>query len=72
MKQAMAFLMGFLTLFLGLLTGANAAIDASVGTALTAIQTDATSLSALVIPIVVAVMGLMITIKLIKKFGNKI
>jgi hypothetical protein len=51
---------------------ASAAIDASVSTAFTAVQADATSLSAIVIPIVVAVLGLFITIKLIKKFGNKI
>lgn len=51
---------------------ANATIDASVGTALTAVQADATSLSALVVPIVVGVMGLSIVIKLIKRFGNKI
>lgn len=51
---------------------AHAEIDASVGTALTAVQADASALSALVVPIVVAVMGLGIVIKLIKRFGNKI
>jgi hypothetical protein len=53
-------------------SNANAAIDAGVSTAFTALQTDATSLSAIVVPIVVAVLGLGIVIKLIKRFGNKI
>lgn len=51
---------------------ASAAIDGSVATAMTAVQSDAQSLSAIVVPIVVAVMGLGIVIKLIKRFGNKI
>jgi hypothetical protein len=51
---------------------ANAAIDASVGTAFTAIQTDATSLLGIVTPIVVTVLGMFIVLKLIKKFGGKI
>lgn len=51
---------------------AHAAIDASVGTAFTALQADAVSLSGIVIPIVVAVLGLGITISLIKRFGKKI
>jgi hypothetical protein len=53
-------------------TSANAAIDASVGTAFSAIQSDATSLSAIVTPIVVGILGLVIVIKLIKRFGSKI
>ena len=59
-------------LLAGLVGSANAAIDASVGTAFTALQADAVSLSAIVVPIVVAVLGLMIVIKLIKRFGSKI
>lgn len=51
---------------------AHAAIDASVGTAFTALQADATELAGIVTPIVVAVMGLAIVIKLIKRFGNKL
>lgn len=51
---------------------ASAAIDGSVATALTSVQSDATALSGIVVPIVVAVMGLGIVIKLIKRFGNKI
>lgn len=51
---------------------ANAAIDASVATAFDAVKADAVSLSAIVVPIVVSVLGLMLVIKLIKKFGNKI
>lgn len=51
---------------------ANAAIDASVSAALTAVETDAKALSAIVVPIVVSVLGLSLVIKLIKRFGNKI
>lgn len=51
---------------------ASAAVDASVATAFTQLQTDATSLAGIATPIVVAVLGLSIGIKLIKRFGNKI
>ena len=51
---------------------AQAAIDAAVGTAFTAIQTDAVALSAIVTPIIVSILGLVIVIKLIKRFGNKL
>ncbi len=72
MKKVSMFLVSALGLMLGMLSSAHAAIDAAVGTAFTALQADATSLSAIVVPIVVAVLGLVITIKLIKRFGNKI
>lgn len=51
---------------------AMAAVDGSVATAFAALQADAVSLAGIVTPIVVAIMGLGIAIKLIKKFGNKI
>ena len=54
------------------MSNANAAIDASVGTAFAALQADATALSVIVVPIVVAILGLVIVIKLIKRFGSKI
>jgi len=57
---------------LGVAASAHAAIDSSVGTALTAIQGDAADLSAMVVPVVVSIMGLGIVIKLIKRFGNKV
>jgi hypothetical protein len=58
---------------LGLATSvAHAAIDASVSTAFDAVKADAVSLSAIVTPIVVAILGLALVIKLIKRFGNKI
>lgn len=59
-------------LAVGAVTQAHAAIDASVGTAFTAVKSDAVELSGIVIPIVVSILGLVITIKLIKRFGNKI
>lgn len=59
----------------GLMTAvaaAHAEIPAAVGTAFAGIKTDADSLFAMVIPYVVGVLGLMVVIKLIKRFGNKI
>jgi catabolite regulation protein CreA len=53
-------------------TAAHAAIDASVSTAFEAVKTDAVALAAIVTPIVVAILGLALVIKLIKRFGNKI
>lgn len=70
-KIAVWFTSGLGLLF-GLMASAHAAIDAAVGTAFTALQSDAVSLSGIVVPIVVSVLGLMIVIKLIKRFGNKI
>jgi hypothetical protein len=51
---------------------AFAALDASIATAFSAVQDDAVALSAIVVPIVVAILGLLIVIKLIKRFGNKL
>jgi hypothetical protein len=72
MKKVSAFLLATLAMFAVMAGSAQAAIDASVGTAFNAIQTDANSLSAIVTPIVVAILGLVIVIKLIKRFGNKL
>jgi len=71
-KKALGFLVGAALGVFGLMTSAHAAIDASVSTAFAAVETDAIALSAIVVPIVVSVLGLMLVIKLIKKFGNKI
>ncbi|SFA98633.1 hypothetical protein SAMN04515620_1116 [Collimonas sp. OK607] len=51
---------------------ANATLDPAVATSLTAIQTDATSLNGLVMPIVLGIFGMLVTYKLIKRFGGKI
>lgn len=51
---------------------AHAALPASVGTSLTAVQTDATSIFDLVFPVVASIFGLVVVIKLFKRFGNKI
>jgi major coat protein len=51
---------------------AHAEIPASFDTAMTATTADATTLQGKVLPVVVAVMGLGIVIKLVKRFGNKI
>lgn len=57
---------------LAMVGSAQAALDASIGTGITAVVADATSLSDLVVPAVVTVLGLTLVIKLIKRFGNKI
>lgn len=51
---------------------ANAAVDAAVGTALTALQADAASLLALVFPVILAIFAMLAGIKLFKRFGSKI
>ena len=71
-QRAVAAVVVAAALMVGLMVDANAALDSSVATAFTAVQTDAVALSAIVVPIVVAILGLVITIKLIKRFGSKI
>lgn len=51
---------------------ANATLDPSISTGITGIQTDATSLNGLVMPVVVAILGMIVVYKLVKRFGNKI
>lgn len=72
LKKVLAFLVASLGLMFGMMGAAHAALDASIGTAFTAVQADATALSAIVVPIVVSILGLVIVIKLIKRFGSKI
>jgi len=52
-------------------SAASAAVDASVATAFAAVQTDAIAIAAIVMPICVAILGLGIGFKLVKRFGNK-
>lgn len=72
LQKSRAMLFAFLAMMLGLMTSAHAAIDESVTTAFDTVKADAVSLSGIVVPIVVSVLGLVITIKLIKRFGSKI
>lgn len=53
-------------------TDAMAALPAAVATTFTAIQTDATDIFALAFPVVGAVLGLVIVIKLFKRFSSKV
>lgn len=58
-----------------LLGGANdaaAALPASVGTTVTAIQTDGQAIFDLIFPVVGIFLGLTIVIKLFKRFSNKV
>jgi len=50
---------------------AQAALPASVGTTVSAIETDGTALFNLVFPVVAAFVGLAVVIKLFKRFANK-
>lgn len=51
---------------------ANAALDPSIATAMTGLQADATSLLALVFPVVLSIFAMLTGIKLFKRFGNKV
>lgn len=71
-KKMGAYLFAMFAMLMGLIGQAHAALDPAIGTAFTAVETDAKALSAIVVPIVVTILGLMIVIKLIKRFGNKL
>lgn len=72
MNQARKYLVPAAASTLGVIGSAHAALPEAVGTTVTAIQSDASALFALVFPVVGVVLGLMIVIKLFKRFGNKI
>lgn len=57
---------------LAAMADANAALPTGVSTAVTAIGDDATAVFDLVVPVVLSVLGLVVVIKLIKRFTNKI
>ena len=69
MKKVLLLVASMLAVFA---STAHAALDASIATAFTAVQADAVALSAIVVPIVVSILGLVIVIKLIKRFGSKL
>jgi len=56
----------------GQVNDAAAALPASVATTVTAIQADGQSIFDLIFPVVGAFLGLVIVIKLFKRFGNKV
>lgn len=51
---------------------AHAELPAGVATGLAQVQSDAGDLFDIIVPIVLAILGMMLTVKLIKRFGNKI
>lgn len=53
-------------------SAANAALPAVIGTTLTTVQADALDLADLIWPVVGAIFGAMLLIKLFKRFGSKI
>jgi len=50
----------------------HAALPTGVDTSITAIQTDATTLGGYVAPVLIAILGMTVGFKLIKRFTNKI
>jgi len=59
-------------LLVGGIAAANAALPAAIGTALTGVQEDGLALADLVWPIVIAIFGALLLMKLFKRFGTKI
>lgn len=70
MKHLLIALLGLLALMLGL--DASAAVPAAATAALTAIQTDGLSLIDLVWPVVAAILGGFILIRLFRRGANNI
>ena len=65
-------LVGVAAITLGAVGSAAAALPAAVGTALTALETDANALFDLVWPILIGLTGVVILMKLFKRGANKI
>lgn len=51
---------------------AFAALPAAAGTAVTAMQADGQAVFDLIFPVIAALVGLSVVIKLFKRFGNKV
>lgn len=65
-------LLALAALATGLVTSAYAALPAAVNTTVTAVKTDGTDMFDLVFPVIGALIGLVIVIKLFKRFIAKI
>ena len=55
-----------------MIANASAALDSGISTGLTAIQTDAASIATLVWPVLLAIMGSLVVMKLVKKYVAKL
>jgi len=62
----------FVVTALTAVSAANAALPAVIGTTLTSVQEDGLAMADLIWPVVGAIFGAMLLIKLFKRFGNKI
>ncbi|MFJ2989653.1 major coat protein [Collimonas sp. NPDC087041] len=51
---------------------ADATLDPSVAAAFTSMQANATAVFGLAMPVVASILGMVIVIKLVKRFGNKV
>lgn len=72
MKQIQMLQAWFLAMLLMVSGLAAAALPPEVGTSLTTIQTDAGAMFALVFPVVAAIVGLVVVVKLFKRFVSKV
>jgi len=70
LKKAIVLFVGLFVAAFGL--SANAALDPSIATGITGLVTDATSLNGLIVPAMFAIFGMVLMIKLVKRFGNKL
>lgn len=71
-KRSVAAVAGGVVAMVGLVGSAAAALPASVGSTVTDIAANGQSIFDLVFPVVGTFLGLVIVIKLFKRFGNKI
>lgn len=62
----------YVALTVGGVSVANAALPAAIGTALTEVQADGLALADLVWPVIIAIFGALLLMKLFKRFGTKI
>lgn len=72
MKQLQMLKAALLAVMLTLSGLAAAALPPEVATSMTSVQTDAGNLFALAFPVIAAVVGLTIVVKLFKRFINKV
>lgn len=71
-KRSVAAVAGGAVVMVGLIDEAAAALPAAVATTVTAIEADGQAIFDLIFPVVGAFLGLVIVIKLFKRFGNKV
>lgn len=71
MKKLFAVVLAAVTGLFGMVGAANAALDASIATGLTQVQTDFTALLALVYPVMISITAAIVIFGLAKMFIHK-